>query len=123
MIYTDHQSLVSGYISYLKGQSKGLLYRWYATLSQYLPNLTFEYKPGKSNEAAETLSRTPIRTCMVLQVVTSYPEEALLHNICIQQSEDKEIVNIKNYLEKKVLPSNDKEAKHVATVAKKVLCT
>ena len=55
-VYTDHQALVSGYMSYMKGQSKGLLSRWYLKISQYLPNLTFEHKPGKSNEAADALS-------------------------------------------------------------------
>ena len=55
-VYTDHQALASGYISYLKGQSKGLLSRWYLKISQYLPHLMIEYKPGKSNEAADALS-------------------------------------------------------------------
>ena len=58
-VYTDHQALVSGY---LKGQSKGLLSRWYLKISQYLPHLMIEYKPGKSNEAADALSRAPAYT-------------------------------------------------------------
>ncbi len=41
----------------MKGQSKGLLSRWYLKISQYL---TFEHKPGKSNEAADALSRAPV---------------------------------------------------------------
>ena len=89
-VYTDHQALNSGYMSYMKGQSKGLLSRWYYILkiSQYLPNLTFEYKPGKSNEAADALSRAPVlmETApddigMVLQIVSAYPEETLLQSI------------------------------------------
>ena len=54
-VYTDHQALVSGYILYMKGQSKGLPSRWYLKVSQYLLNLTLEHKPGKSNEAADAL--------------------------------------------------------------------
>ena len=55
-VFTDHQALVTGYMSYLRGQSKGILSRWYIKVSQYLPNLTFEHKPGKYNEAADALS-------------------------------------------------------------------
>ena len=129
-VYTDHQALVSGYISYLKGQTKGLLSRWHLKISQYLPHLMIEYKPGKSNEAADALSRAPAYTeeksehsdeiGMVLQItVSSYPEEALLQSIQTQQSEDREIVDIINYLEKKILPTDSKEAKHMVAIAKK----
>ena len=113
-------------MSYLKGQSKGLLSRWYLKITQYLPNLIFEHKPGKSNEAADALSRAPVRmevtsdsVCLMMQVVPVYPEEALLQNIRTQQSEDEEIVNITNYLERKILPTDAKEAQHIAAAAKK----
>ena len=98
-IFTDHQALVAGYISYLKGQSKGLLSRWYLKIIQYLPNLTIEHKPGKSNEAADALSRAPVRmevtsdsVCLMMQVVPVYPEETLLQNNHTQQSEDEEML-------------------------------
>ena len=75
-VFTDHQALVTGYMSYLRDQSKGLLSRWYLKVSHYLPNLTFEHKPGKSNEAADALSRAPVKVevtpdgvCLVMQVV------------------------------------------------------
>ena len=67
---------------HMKGQSKGLLSRWYLKVSQYLPNLTLEHKPGKSNEAADALSQTPIQ--MVLQIGPTHPEETLLQNIRTQ---------------------------------------
>ena len=129
-IFIDHQALVTGYMSYLKGQSKGqskgLLSRWYLKITQYLLNLTIEHKPGKSNEAADALSRAPVRmevtsdsVCVMMQVVPVYPEENLLQNIRTQQSEDEEIVNITNYLERKILPTDAKEAQHIAAVAKK----
>ena len=125
-VFTDHQALVTGYMSYLRGQSKGLLSRWYLKVSQYLPNLTFEHKPGKYNEAADALSRAPVKVevtpdsvCLVMQVVPVYPEETLLQNIRAHQSEDKEIVDITNYLEKKKLPTDPKKAQHIAAIAKK----
>ena len=110
----------------MKGQSKRLLSRWYLKISQYLPNLTFEHKPGKSNEAADALSRAPVPmetapddVGMVLQIVSTYSEETLLQSIRTQQSGDKEIINIINYLEKKILPTDTKEAQHIAAIAKK----
>ena len=72
-------------------------------MSQYLHNLIFKHKPGKSNEAVDALSRAPVKVevtpdsvCLVMQVVQVYPEETLLQNIRTHQSEDKEIVNITN---------------------------
>ena len=125
-VFTDHQALVTGYMSYLRGQSKGLLCRWHLRVSQYLPNLTFDHNPGKSNEAADVLSRAPVKVevtldsvCLVMQVVPVYPEETLLQNICAHQSEDKEIVDITNYLEKKKLPTDPKKAQHIPAIAKK----
>ena len=124
-VYTDHQAFVSGYVSYMKGQSKGLQARWYLKVSQYLPNLTLEHKPGKSNEAADALSRAPIQMSapddmgMVLQISSTHPEETLLQSIRTQQSQDKEIVDVINYLEKKIIPTDAKDAQHIAAIVKK----
>ena len=52
-IFTDHQALITGYLSYLKDKSRGVLSRWYFKITQFLPNFTFKYKPGKINETAE----------------------------------------------------------------------
>jgi len=60
-IFTDHQALVTKY-DYMKGQSRGLLLRWYMKIGQFMPDLTFKYKPGKANEAADALSRAPVST-------------------------------------------------------------
>ena len=43
----------------------------------------------------------------------------LATNICTQQFKDKELVNIINYLEKKGIPTDVKEAQYTAAVAKK----
>jgi len=57
IIFTDHQALVTGYLSYLKGQSRGLLSRWYFKVTcQTLPSST------NHNEAADALSHTPVST-------------------------------------------------------------
>ena len=131
-VYTDHQALVSGYMSYMKGQSKGLLSRWYLKISQYLPNLTFEHKPGKSNEAADALSRAPVQMeatpediGMVLQIVPTYLEETLLQDIRTQQSGDKEIIGIINYLEKKMLATYRCQGSttHCYNNKERILCT
>ena len=55
-VYTDHQTLVSAFISHLKGQTKGLLARWYLCLSRFLPLMKLEYKPGRANVVAEDYS-------------------------------------------------------------------
>ena len=43
----------------------------------------------------------------------------MLQNIHAHQSEDKEIVDITNYLEKKILPTDPKNVPHIASIAKK----
>ena len=44
-VYTDHQALVSAFVSQLKSQTKGLLARWYLRLSRFIPLMKLEYKP------------------------------------------------------------------------------
>ena len=123
-IFTDHQALVTGYLSYLKGQSRGVLSRWYFNITQFMPNLTFKYKPGKINKAADALSHAPVSMEEALngtisQIVSGGSEKELLQNIQFQQSEDQEIRNIINFIEKKELPENTKEAQRVMNLAKK----
>ena len=45
-VYTDHQALVSAFMSQLKSQTKGLLARRYLRLSRLIPLIKLEYKPG-----------------------------------------------------------------------------
>ena len=68
-LYTDHQALVSAFLVYLKGQTRGLLARWYLRLSKFLPQMSLQYKPGSSNVGTDTLSRAPVENeARVLQV-------------------------------------------------------
>jgi len=46
IVHRDHQALVSDYLSFMKGQSKGLLSRRYLKIAQFLPDLVLEHKPG-----------------------------------------------------------------------------
>jgi len=59
-VYTDHQALVSAFLSHMKSQTKGMLTRWYLRISRFLPTLKVEYKPGATNVVADALSRAPI---------------------------------------------------------------
>ena len=59
-VYTDHQALVSAFISQLKSQTKGLFAKWYLRLSRFLPLMKLEYKPGYTNVVADSLSRAPV---------------------------------------------------------------
>ena len=42
-VYTDHQSLVSAYITHMKSQSRGLLAWWYLQISRFLPKMHLEH--------------------------------------------------------------------------------
>ena len=55
-VFTDHQALVSAFLTHLKSQTKGLMARWYLRLSRFLPNIELQFKPGTTNGAADALS-------------------------------------------------------------------
>ena len=59
-VYTDHQVLVSAFLSHMKSQTKGILARWYLRISRFLPTLKIEYKPGATNVVADALSSAPV---------------------------------------------------------------
>ena len=90
-IYTDHQALVSAFVSHLKSQTRGLLARWYLKLSRFLPQLELQYKPGNQNTAADALSRAPVRNCDVQAVTTGDEEDGILVRGRTEQKKDKEL--------------------------------
>ena len=59
-VYTDHQALVSGFLSHMKSHTKGILARWYLRIASFLPTIRLDYKPGATNVVADALSRAPI---------------------------------------------------------------
>jgi len=113
-VFTDHQALVSPFISHLQSQTRGLLARWYLRLSRFLPNLKLEYKPGHQNTAADALSRAPVDTSPVLAVTVDEDSdgsvEPVLGKVQAEQRRDPELTKMMNYLERKELPEDSREA-------------
>ena len=121
-VYIDHQALV-----HLKSQTKGLLAFWYLRISKFLPHMKLEYKPGSANVVADALSRAPTDGEMtggkegsdvqrVLQPVLPQPS---MQKVQLEQSKDKELVQLVNFLTKKALPDDPSEAKLVLSLARK----
>ena len=116
-VYTDHQALVSAFVSHLKSQTRGLLARWYLKLSRFLPQLELKYKPGCQNTAADALSRAPVENCDVRTVAASDGQEKVLIRVQAEQRKDSELFHLINYLEGKGLPEDMTEAKKVVSAA------
>ena len=76
--YTDHQALVSLFLSYIKSQTRSLLARWYLRISCFLPNIKLEHKLGSANCVADALSRAPVQTTDVLQVSHAHAGNTLM---------------------------------------------
>ena len=115
-VYTDHQALVSSFIPYLKSQTKGILARWYLRLSQYLPNVTLEHKPGSVNRVADALSGVPVPEVLQMEIVE---EEPIMDKIRKAQRSDSELNQLIQYLEEKSLPGDSVRARKLLTQAQK----
>ena len=117
-VFTDHQALVSAYIPYLKSQTKGLLARWYLRLSPFLPNLILKYKPGTTNQAADALSQAPLSPGKVMHIEMEVVG-SLTSKIQESQREDKDLLQLIEYMENGSLPEDPVAAKKIATQALK----
>lgn len=116
-VHTDHQALVSAFVSHLKSQTRGLLARWYLKLSRFLPQLELKYKPGCQNTAADALSRAPVESCHVRAVSANDEEDEVLVRIQAEQRKDRELSQIIGYLEGTGLPEDAAEMKRVMSTA------
>ena len=129
-VYTDHQPLVSAFIVHLKGQTRGLLARWYLRLARFLPNMKIEYKPGATNVVADALSRAPtqsdsdgtsatVGTVGGSDVLQLSEPDLTLQQVQTEQRKDPELARIIDFLTDRTLPSDPREANVVVGVAKK----
>jgi len=105
-VYTDHQALVSAFLSQLKSQTKGLLARWYLRLSRFLPLMKLEFKPGHANVVADGLSRAPVQTTTneVRRVTGEGGMDLVVVKVQKEQQRDEELADIIQYLGCKNLP-------------------
>ena len=122
-VYTDHQSLVSAFLTHMKSQSRGILARWYLRISRFLPKMTLEYKPGTANVVADSLSRAPLpgdaKEMIVLHVPADPEGESLLKSVREQQRQDKELDQLVRYLQNRELPIDEQAARQVLKMDKK----
>ena len=58
-------------MSQLKSHTKGLLARWYLHLSRFIPLMKLEYKPGRANVVADSLSKAQEPCAGEVQLVSS----------------------------------------------------
>jgi len=82
----------------LRSQTKGLLARWYLRLSQFLPLMKLEFKPGHANVVADCLSRAPVESIPdeIRRVIS---EESILAKVQKEQQQDEELADLMEYLE------------------------
>lgn len=121
--YTDHEVLKILNTPHTSGK----LARWGMTLQEH--NHKIEYRPGRSNECADTLSRYPIAAQLDKPTVTGTPvvvgsiqattteaqsgEETADVQECLSQQRygDPHLGKIMQYLQSGVLPKDDVEAR------------
>ena len=88
-------------------------------LSQYLLNVTLEYKPGSVNKAADAFSRAPVGKAVNTQTskspvvfqVASEVTDTVMDKVRHSQREDQELAQLMDYLEEKSLPIDKDDAK------------
>ena len=124
-VYTDHQSLVSAFLTHMKSKSRGILAQWYLRISRFLPKMMLEYKPGTANVVTDSLSRAPLpgdaKEMIVLHVPADPEGESLLKSVREQQRQDKELDQLVRYLQNRELPIDEQAAQQVLKMDKKGL--
>ena len=115
-VFTDHQALVSAFLSHMKSQTKGILARWYLRISRFLPTLKIEYKPGATNVVADALSRAPVTSESSGRVLLVEYSQTGIYK---EQRKDQDLADLLAYLESKSLPDDSGRAKRVLSQARK----
>ena len=103
-VYTDHQALVSAFMTHLESQTRVLLACWYLRLSRFLPKLRLQYKPGHTNAVADALSRFPIKREEVFLICKGRMSDTVLESVQKQHRNDEAINQLITYLDSKELP-------------------
>ena len=97
-VFTDHQALVSAFLSHMKNQTKGILARWYLRISRFLPTLKIEFKPGVTNVIADALSRAPVASESSGSVLLVEYSQTELHK---EQQKDQDLADLIAYVLRK----------------------
>ena len=100
-IITDHQPLKSLLNT---PHPSGKLARWGLALQELDTEII--YRPGRSNSAADALSRVPLP----VKIVAAVPDSTVLRE---EQLKDPQLKQIIDYLEKDELPNDEKQSKRL----------
>ena len=98
-LLTDHNPLTS--LKSMK-DTGGRLTRWLLFLQQF--NFTVEYKKGTSNKNADALSRRPPRDSSPIATIATDMCSASTNSLVQAQHEDRQLVQLRQHLEKNTFP-------------------
>ena len=117
IVYTDHSACTSLLNS---PRPSGKLARWALTIQEM--DLVIKHRSGKSNSNADALSRNPVsrmNAVETLVVDAEYdmsiprPESEGMKKIKSSQREDPDVKALCDYVEKQVLPTDEKVARRI----------
>ena len=114
-VITDHQALKSLLNT---PQPSGKLARWGMALQDV--DVTIEYRAGRKNEKADALSRYPVKATTTADshdpdtvIAATTAERATDPPLKERQRDDPSLKSVIDYLEQRVLPSEEKEAREI----------
>lgn len=118
-VYTDHEALKSLLNT---PHPSGKLARWGLAIQEL--DLEIHYKPGRSNQAADALSRQPVSTALLEAPVQAKDGEGTVHRLttngdenseCLASRQDSDVglKRIKQYLLDNKLPDQEEKAREL----------